>query len=89
MALTAAAVGAFSKARPVLAFSKLGPLTGRFPRSAVIHFHLGVLLLWSQELAKARTQLEQAAADEPGSTYAGESKKLLAALATAGTHGGK
>ncbi len=34
MALTAAAVGSFSKARPVLAFSQLGPLTGRFPRSA-------------------------------------------------------
>ena len=54
MARTAAAVGAFSKARPVLAFSKLGPLTGQFPRSALVRFHLGVLLLWSREVAKAR-----------------------------------
>jgi tetratricopeptide (TPR) repeat protein len=89
MALTAAAAGAFSKARPVLAFSKLGPLTGRFPRSAVVHFHLGVLLLWSRELAKARTQFEQTVADGPGSTYAIEAKKLLGALAAAGTKSGK
>jgi predicted Zn-dependent protease len=88
-ALTAAAVGAFSKARPVLAFSKLGPLTGRFPRSAVVRFHLAVLLLWSRELAKARTQLEQTVAVDPTSTYAAEAKKLLGALAAAGTKGGK
>jgi tetratricopeptide (TPR) repeat protein len=88
-ALTAAAVGAFSKARPVLAFSKLGPLTGRFPRSAVVRFHLGVLLLWSRELAKARTQFAKTVVKDPTSTYAAEAKKLLGALAAAGTNGGK
>ena len=30
---------------------------GRFPRSALVRFHLGVLLLWSREVAKARKQL--------------------------------
>jgi tetratricopeptide (TPR) repeat protein len=87
-ALTAAAVGAFSKARPVLAFSKLGPLTGRFPRSAVVRFHLAVLLLWSRELAKARAQFEQTVAVDPRSTYAAEAKKLLGALSAAGTKRG-
>jgi Flp pilus assembly protein TadD len=85
MAQTAAAVGAYSKARPVLAFSKLGPLTGRFPKAAVVRFHLGILLLWSKELGKARTQLHLAAVDEPKSVYGRAAKKLLTALASTGT----
>ena len=67
MALTAAAVGSFSKARPVVAFSQLGPLTGRFPRSSLVRFHLGVLLLWTNEVAKARKQLGLAVSLEPRS----------------------
>jgi tetratricopeptide (TPR) repeat protein len=85
MALTAAAVGAFSKARPVLAFSKLGPLTGRFPHAGVVRFHLGVLLLWTNQLAKARTQLRLTMSLDPGSPYAAQAKRLLAALAPTGT----
>ena len=89
MARTAAAVGAFSKARPVLAFSKLGPLTGQFPRSALVRFHLGVLLLWSREVAKARKQLALTVRLEPGSPYAVQAKRLLTALAPTGTKSGK
>jgi tetratricopeptide (TPR) repeat protein len=85
MAQTAAAVGAFSKARPMLAFSRLGPLTGRFPRAAVVRFHLGVLLLWSGEIAKARTQLRLAVAYGPKTPYGQGGKKLLSALGTTGT----
>jgi tetratricopeptide (TPR) repeat protein len=85
MALTAAAVGSFSKARPVLAFSQLGPLTGRFPRAGVVRFHLGVLLLWTRELAKARKQLQLAVSLDPGSSYATQAKQLLRALGHNGT----
>jgi tetratricopeptide (TPR) repeat protein len=85
MALTAAAVGAFSKARPVLAFSQLGPLTGRFPRAGVVRFHLGVLLLWTNELAKARKQLQLAVSLDPRSPYAAQAKRLLEALGHNGT----
>jgi len=85
MALTAAAVGAFSKARPVLAFSQLGPLTGRFPRAGVVRFHLGVLLLWTRELAKARTELQLAVSLDPRSPYAAQAKRLLEALGHNGT----
>jgi tetratricopeptide (TPR) repeat protein len=85
MALTAAAVGAFSKARPVLAFSQLGPLTGRFPRAGVVRFHLGVLLLWTRELAKARKQLQLAVSLDPRSPYAAQAKRLLDALGHNGT----
>jgi Flp pilus assembly protein TadD len=80
LARTAAAVGAFTKANPVKAFSRLGPLTGVFPRSAVVRFHLGLLLLWSGEQRKAVTQLRLAAADAPHSSYAQDARRLLSRL---------
>ncbi len=80
VARTAAAVGLFTKANPVKAFSRLGPLTGVFPRAAVVRFHLGLLLLWSGERQKAITQLRLAAAEEPGSSYAEDARRLLSRL---------
>jgi Flp pilus assembly protein TadD len=80
LARTAAAVGAFSKANPVKAFSRLGPLTGVFPRSAAVRFHLGLLLLWSGEQRKAVAQLRLAAADAPRSSYAQDARRLLSRL---------
>ena len=80
VARTAAAVGAFTKANPVKAFSRLGPLTGVFPRAAVVRFHLGLLLLWSGERKKAVEQLRLAAADQPSSSYAEDARRLLSRL---------
>jgi len=80
LARTAAAVGAFTKANPVKAFSRLGPLTGVFPRASVVRFHLGLLLLWSGERQKAVAQLRLAAADQPHSSYAEDAKRLLSRL---------
>jgi len=80
LARTAAAVGAFSKANPVKAFGRLGPLTGVFPRSAAVRFHLGLLLLWSGEQRKAVAQLRLAAADAPHSSYAEDARRLLSRL---------
>ena len=80
LARTAAAVGAFTKANPVKAFSRLGPLTGVFPRSAVVRFHLGLLLLWSGEQRKAVAQLRLAVADAPHSSYAEDARRLLSRL---------
>ena len=80
VARTAAAVGAFTKANPVKAFSRLGPLTGVFPSAAVVRFHLGLLLLWSGERRKAVEQLELAAAEQPHSSYAEDAKRLLSRL---------
>jgi hypothetical protein len=81
-AQVAAAVSRFDKARPAQAFSRLGPLTRRFPRVASVRFHLGLLLLWSGEVAEARRQLGLARAAEPGSTLAAEAQRYLAALPT-------
>jgi Flp pilus assembly protein TadD len=80
VARTAAAVGAFTKAAPVRAFGRLGPLTGVFPRSPVVRFHLGLLLLWTGERQKAVTQLRLAAADGPQTIYAKYADALLGRL---------
>jgi tetratricopeptide (TPR) repeat protein len=80
LARTAAAVGMFTKANPVKAFSHLGPLTGVFPRSAVVRFHLGLLLLWSGERKKAVEQLRLAVSVEPHSQYAEDARRLLSRL---------
>jgi len=80
-ALVADAVGRFDKAHPERAFSKLGPLTRRFPRAATVRFHLGVLLLWLGELAEARQQLNAVARDSrTRSVLAREANRLLTRL---------
>ena len=83
-AQVAAAVGRFDKARPVDAFSRLGPLTRRFPGKATVRFHLGLLLLWSGEVKEAKTQLVRATRAEPGSPIAREAQRYLDELAKAG-----
>ena len=82
---TAAAVGAFTKRAPVHAFGRLGPLTGEFPRAAVVRFHLALLLVWTRQPAKALKELRIAIADEPRSVYAKEARQLVAALGQYGT----
>ncbi len=80
----AAAVARFDKAAPAGAFSRLGPLSRRFPRAATVRFHLGLLLLWSGELKEARRQLRLARTVEPGSASAREAKRYLDELRAAG-----
>jgi tetratricopeptide (TPR) repeat protein len=81
----AAAVGRFDKSRPAVAFSRLGPLTQRYPRAATVRFHLGLLLLWLARAqpgscADAKRQLRLARADEPNSSLAREAGRLLRSL---------
>ena len=78
---TAAAVALFSKAKPTRAFAHLGPLTGVFPHSAVVEFHLGALLLYIGKYGKAAKQLRASLADGPHSPYAQDARTLLASLA--------
>ena len=84
-AQVAAAVGRFDKSRPSAAFSRLGPLTRRFPRAATVRFHLGVLLLWLARaqpgsVEEGKRQLRLARSEEPGSPLAREATRLLAGL---------
>jgi tetratricopeptide (TPR) repeat protein len=81
----AAAVGRFDKTKPSAAFSRLGPLTKRYPHAATVRFHLGLMLLWlarSQPgaLAEGKRQLRLARKEQPNSPLAREAKRLLAGL---------
>jgi tetratricopeptide (TPR) repeat protein len=80
-ALTAAAVGRFTKDDPARAFSRLGPLSRRFPKAATVRFHLGLLLLWIGQVEEAKRQLRLATTVEPASRAAREAKRFLKRLA--------
>jgi predicted Zn-dependent protease len=58
-AQVAAAVGRFDKDDLAASFSKLGPLTRRFPRSQVVRFYLGLLSAWTGQRDEAVTQFEK------------------------------
>jgi tetratricopeptide (TPR) repeat protein len=79
-ALTAAAVARFDKANLSAAFSRLGPLTRRFPHAATVRFHLGLLLLWTGSVKAAEKQLRLATTVEPGAPLAREAARFLTTL---------
>lgn len=81
----AAAVGRFDKDRPATAFSRLGPLARRFPHSATVRFHLGLLLLWIGQVDEAKRQLRLAAQARDDPVLAREAERFLARLAGVGT----
>lgn len=79
-AKAAAAVGLFSKAKPARAFSQIGPLAVRFPRSQSVRFHLGELSLWVGLLREARRQLTLAYADDKQTILGKDAKEFLMRL---------
>jgi tetratricopeptide (TPR) repeat protein len=85
LVLVADAVASYSPAHPFTPFPKLGPLTATFPKASVVRLHLGVLLLWTRQVAKGKAQLRLAISTEPGSVYARQAKALLHALAGGGS----
>jgi tetratricopeptide (TPR) repeat protein len=84
-ALVADAVGRYEKNNPSAAFSRLGPLSNRFPEAATVRFHLGVLLLWQRDVEEAKRQLRLATEAEPGSRIAREALRYLKEVEEAGT----
>jgi tetratricopeptide (TPR) repeat protein len=72
----AAAVARFNKDDPSQAFSRLGPLASSHPRSPVVRFHLGLLLLWLRNVEPARSQLRLARETGAGTPH-GEAAALL------------
>ena len=67
------------------AFGRLGPLTARFPHAATVRFHLGELLLWTRQVAKARNELRIAVKMAPRSQIGQVAKLFLDRLPRAGT----
>jgi Flp pilus assembly protein TadD len=76
-ARVAEAVGLFDKDDPARAFGRLGPLTRTFPTEPTVRFHLGVLLLWTGQIAPAEHQLRLASHIQPGSPIAREAARYL------------
>jgi tetratricopeptide (TPR) repeat protein len=84
-ARVAAAVVRFDKSRPAAAFSRLGPLTRRFPRAQTVRFHLGLLLFWLAKVQpgavdEGKRQLRLARDLAPESRLGREAKQYLAGL---------
>jgi tetratricopeptide (TPR) repeat protein len=75
--LTAAAVSRFDKDEPAAAFSRLGPLTRRFPRAQTVRFHLGLLLIWISDAPGAKRQLRKVRALGPETRLGREAKRFL------------
>lgn len=61
-AQVAAAVGRFDEDDLAASFSRLGPLTRRFPRSQSVRYHLGLLLAWTGQRREAVKQFTRARA---------------------------
>ena len=78
-ALTAAAVGLYSKDHPALAFSRLGPLARRFPHAQTVRFHLGLLLIYFGDMPRARRELALARAQGPRTLLGKKAETLLKA----------
>jgi predicted Zn-dependent protease len=79
-AQVAAAVGRFDKDHPERAFSRLGPLTKRFPHASTVRFHLGLLLLWLGQVKEGTRQLKLARTTAPKSPLGREAAVFLQKL---------
>jgi tetratricopeptide (TPR) repeat protein len=84
-AQVAAAVGRFDKGDLAASFSRLGPLTRRFPHSQTVRFYLGLLLAWTGQRDPAVAQFEQAVALGKGTRLGTSAREFLARLASLGT----
>src|SRR5262249_27807276 len=78
-ARVAAAVGLFGKAKPSLAFSRLGPLVKVFPKAPVVRFPLGLMLLWLGQAQAGKAQLQKVVTAGP-SPFLAPTRLLLSKI---------
>jgi Flp pilus assembly protein TadD len=76
----AVAVARFSRSEPARAFSRLGPLTKRFPNAPTVRFHLGLLFAWLGRIDDAEKQFTRARALDPRDPLAREAGRWLAKI---------
>jgi tetratricopeptide (TPR) repeat protein len=84
-AQVAAAIGAFDKSDLAASFSRLGPLTRRFPRSQTVRFYLGYLLAWTGQGDAAVAQLRKTVALGPRTALGRAAQRLVTGIEHAGT----
>jgi Flp pilus assembly protein TadD len=77
-AAVAVAVLGFDKDQPSQAFGALGNLTRSFPSAASPVFHLGVLLLWIGQPARAKAEFGKAASLDPQGRIGQVARRLAA-----------
>jgi tetratricopeptide (TPR) repeat protein len=79
-ALVAAAVGSFDEDNLVPAFSHLGPLVKRFPRSQIVHYYLGLLSAWTAQAPEAIKQFKLTRSLGPTTVLGKQADQFLAGL---------
>jgi tetratricopeptide (TPR) repeat protein len=82
-AQVAAAVGLFEKDDLNASFSRLGPLTSRFPRSQSVRFYLGLLLAWTGQRDPAIAQFRKTVALGRETTLGRQAAAFLAKVGSA------
>lgn len=85
-ALVAAAVGRFDEDNPSAAFSRLGPLSKRFPQSQVVRYYLGLLLVWIGERQQAVSEFRKTVALGPHTALGDQVQALLRQIAQSGSN---
>jgi predicted Zn-dependent protease len=79
-AQVAAAVGRFDESNLSAAFSRLGPLVLRFPRSQAVRFNLGLLLAWTGQRTQAVKEFRRAVELGRGTTLGREAAAFVSRL---------
>jgi hypothetical protein len=79
-AQVAAAVGRFDKSNLSASFSRLGPLTQRFPRSQSVRYYLGLLLAWTGQRALAVVQFRDTVTLGKGTSLGLSAQAFLAQI---------
>jgi hypothetical protein len=79
-AQVAAAVGLFDEDNLVPAFSHLGPLAQRYPRSQVVHYYLGLLSAWTAQGPEAVKQFRLVKSLGPATVLGKQADQFLAGL---------
>jgi tetratricopeptide (TPR) repeat protein len=81
-ALVAEAVALFDEDNLTPAFSNLGPLTAKFPKSQIVHYYLGYLLAWTAQGQQAITQFEKTVKLGPNTEVGKAAKQFLEGIAS-------
>jgi tetratricopeptide (TPR) repeat protein len=85
-AQAAAAVGRFDEDNPSASFSRLGPLTKRFPRSQVVRYYLGLLLVWIGERNQAVVEFQKTVDLGPHTQLGRQVQALLRQISESGSN---
>ena len=86
-AQVAKAVALFDEDNLTPAFSNLGPLTAKFPKSQIVHYYLGYLLAWTAQGQLAISQFEKTVKLGPKTEIGKAATKFLAGIAASNASG--